>query len=163
MLKLEQFWPHFDERAVDQLRSAFCRSVITITGSEIMARFRKKYGISPNNLASDDLRWPHYWPERKKNTEIFLNDLNESYRTPFLHLYIPRSFLLSRCDHFAPPPHTHTHKHTAKVVGSATRERIKRCIAINHCANAWTQHSTGWNETYSWVQLQNIEHLVAAA
>ena len=43
--------------------------------------------------------------QSEKMTELLSNDLNESNRMPFLHLYIPLSFfLLSRCDH-SPPPH----------------------------------------------------------
>ena len=74
--------------------------------------------------------------QSEKMTEILSNELNESNRMPFLHLYIPRSFFLFRCGHFVPHPH-------GEGVGTATRERVKRCITINHCANAWAQHSTG--------------------
>ena len=44
----------------EQLKSyrAFFRSVLTITGSEIRAHFRKIYNISLNNLTSDDLWRP---------------------------------------------------------------------------------------------------------
>ena len=54
MLKLEQFWLYSDERAVEELSSTFCRSVLTITGSEIW-HVAEKYGISLSNVASDDL------------------------------------------------------------------------------------------------------------
>ena len=33
--------------------------------------------------------------QSEKMTEILSNELNESNRTPFLHLYIPRSFFIS--------------------------------------------------------------------
>ena len=35
--------------------------------------------------------------QSEKMTEILSNELNESNRTPFLHLYIPRSFLFLQC------------------------------------------------------------------
>ena len=63
------------------------------------------------------------------------NERNESNRMPLLHLYIPRGFYLGVAI-LSPIP-------TAKGVGTATRERVKRRITINHCANALAQHSTG--------------------
>ena len=41
--------------------------------------------------------------QSEKMIEILSNELNESNRMPFLHLYIPRSFLF-RCGHFVPIP-----------------------------------------------------------
>ena len=42
--------------------------------------------------------------QSEKMTEILSNELNESNRIPFLHLYIHRSFLF-RCGHFVPHPY----------------------------------------------------------
>ena len=43
--------------------------------------------------------------QSEKMTEILSNELNESNRIPFLHLYIHRSFFLFRFGHFVPHPY----------------------------------------------------------
>ena len=53
-------------------------------------------------------------------TEILSDELNDSNRMPFLHLYIALSFIFGRCGHFAPPP-----PQTAKVVGSVTGSGLR--------------------------------------
>ena len=80
---------------------------------------------------------------RAKNEWRLSNVLVESHRTFLLLLSIPISFWVKRCAGCAPPTPTR-----AKVAWSATRAQLKRCLRINHRANAPTQHSTGWNESF---------------
>ena len=77
--------------------------------------------------------------QSEKMTEILSDELNKSNQTLFSASLYSSYFLFPRCGHFVPIPHPHP---KASVVGSATRERVKRCVTINHCANARTQQST---------------------
>ena len=72
--------------------------------------------------------------QSEKMTEILSNEINESNRSLFCIFIFLVVFFLFRCGHFVPHPH-------GEGIGTATRERVKRCITIIHCANAW-EYST---------------------
>ena len=53
--------------------------------------------------------------QSEKMTEILSNELNESNRTPFLHLYIPRSFFF-----ISPMPRHNIRQGETKPITSPT-------------------------------------------